>query len=49
VVSPGSAVHTATKHAVPADSFAPAVAFAIGQPDDVEVNEILYRPTSQEL
>ncbi|PQJ35351.1 oxidoreductase [Salinibacter sp. 10B] len=36
-------------HAVPADSFARAVAFAIEQPEAVDVNEILYRPTSQEL
>ncbi len=35
--------------AVPADSFARAVAFAIGQPDEVDINEILYRPTRQEL
>jgi len=34
--------------AIPADSFARAVAFAIGQPDDVDVNEILFRPTRQE-
>ncbi|NIU77043.1 MAG: SDR family NAD(P)-dependent oxidoreductase, partial [Gammaproteobacteria bacterium] len=36
-------------NAVPADSFARAVAFAIGQPEDVDINEILYRPTRQEL
>ena len=35
--------------AISADSFARAVAFAIGQPDDVDVNEILFRPTKQEL
>ena len=35
--------------AIPADSFARAVAFAIGQPDDVDINEILFRPTKQEL
>ncbi|PNA34100.1 SDR family oxidoreductase, partial [Pseudomonas sp. MPR-AND1A] len=34
--------------AVPAESFARCVAFAMGQPDDVDINEILYRPTSQE-
>ena len=33
--------------AIPADSFARCVAFAIGQPDDMDVNEILYRPTKQ--
>jgi len=36
-------------YAVPADSFARAVAFAIGQPEDVDINEILFRPTRQEL
>jgi len=36
-------------NAIPADSFARAVAFAIGQPDDVDINEILFRPTRQEL
>lgn len=35
--------------AVPADSFARAVAFALSQPQDVDINEILYRPTRQEL
>ncbi len=34
--------------AIPADSFARAVVFAMSQPDDVDINEILYRPTSQE-
>ena len=31
--------------AIPADSFARAVAFAMSQPEDVDVNEILFRPT----
>jgi len=35
--------------AVPAESFARAVAFAMTQPEDVDVNEILYRPTRQEF
>jgi NAD(P)-dependent dehydrogenase (short-subunit alcohol dehydrogenase family) len=35
--------------AIPANSFARAVAFAIGQPEDVDINEILFRPTRQEL
>jgi len=34
---------------VPADSFARVVVFAISQPDDVDINEVLFRPTSQEL
>jgi NADP-dependent 3-hydroxy acid dehydrogenase YdfG len=33
----------------PADSFACVVAFAMSQPDEVDVNEIIYRPTKQEL
>ena len=35
--------------AVPADSFARAVAFAMSQPDEIDVNEILFRPTRQEI
>ncbi len=35
--------------AIPADSFAKLVAFAISQPEDVDINEILFRPTRQEL
>ena len=35
--------------AIPADSFARAVVFAMSQPDDVDINEILFRPTRQEL
>lgn len=37
------------KFAIPATSFASMVAFAMSQPEDVDVNEILFRPTSQEL
>jgi len=37
------------EYAVPADTFARAVTYALSQPDDVDVNEILYRPTRQEL
>ncbi len=35
--------------AIPVASFARMVAFAISQPDDVDINEILFRPTRQEL
>ena len=35
--------------AISADSFARTVAFAISQPEDMDVNEILFRPTRQEL
>jgi len=37
------------KLAVPADSFARAVGFAMSQPEEVDINEILYRPTGQEF
>jgi NADP-dependent 3-hydroxy acid dehydrogenase YdfG len=36
-------------YAIPADSFARMVAFAISQPDEVDINEILFRPTAQEM
>ena len=35
--------------ALPADTFARMVAFVISQPEEVDVNEILFRPTRQEL
>jgi len=31
------------------DSFARVVAFAISQPEDMDINEIIFRPTAQEL
>jgi NADP-dependent 3-hydroxy acid dehydrogenase YdfG len=34
---------------VPPDTFARMVAFAMEQPEDVDVNEILFRPTTHEL
>jgi len=37
------------QHAVGADSFARIVEFAIQQPSNIDINEILYRPTSQEI
>lgn len=36
-------------NAIPASSFARCVLFAISQPDDVDINEILFRPTRQEF
>jgi len=36
-------------NAIPADSFARAVVYAISQPENVDINEILFRPTVQEL
>lgn len=35
--------------AIPASSFARCVLFAMSQPEDVDINEILFRPTVQEL
>lgn len=35
--------------AFPAETFARMVAFAINEPADVDVNEILFRPTAQPL
>ena len=35
--------------AIPAESFARAVAFAISQPEDVDINEVVFRPTAQEV
>jgi NADP-dependent 3-hydroxy acid dehydrogenase YdfG len=37
------------QYAIPADSFARVVAFAMSQPDDVDINEVLFRPTKQAL
>jgi NADP-dependent 3-hydroxy acid dehydrogenase YdfG len=37
------------EHAIPADAFANMVVFAMSQPEDVDVNEILFRPTAQEF
>lgn len=37
------------EYAIPADSFARCVAFAISQPDEVDINEILFRPTRQAM
>jgi len=34
-------------HAMSPSAFARAVAFAISQPDDVDINEIMFRPTKQ--
>ncbi|WP_201587349.1 SDR family oxidoreductase [Psychrobacter sp. HII-4] len=37
------------KQAIPSDSVARAIAYAIEQPADVDINEIVLRPTSQEF
>ncbi|GAA5233629.1 SDR family oxidoreductase [Verticiella sediminum] len=36
-------------NAIPADSFARCVLFAMSQPENIDINEILFRPTVQEL
>lgn len=38
-----------SKIAIPAESFARMVAFAVNEPEDVDVNEILFRPTAQPI
>jgi NADP-dependent 3-hydroxy acid dehydrogenase YdfG len=43
------AVWRSQLYAIPADSFAQVVAFAMSQPASVDINEILFRPTRQEL
>jgi NADP-dependent 3-hydroxy acid dehydrogenase YdfG len=35
--------------AISPDAFARVVAFAISQPEDVDINEVLFRPTAQEM
>ncbi|HWP48744.1 MAG TPA: hypothetical protein VNM22_16430 [Candidatus Limnocylindrales bacterium] len=42
-------VRKAYEIAIPAESFTRAVAFAISQPEDMGVNEILFWSTQQEL
>jgi len=42
-----AAMGQAYANAIPADSFARAVAFAMSEPEEVDVNEILFRPTAQ--
>jgi NADP-dependent 3-hydroxy acid dehydrogenase YdfG len=37
------------KVGVSPDAFARLVAFAISQPEEVDINEILFRPTAQQL
>ncbi|MBL0903954.1 SDR family oxidoreductase [Serratia bockelmannii] len=37
------------QQAIPADSVARAIAYAIGQPADVDINEIVLRPTQQDF
>ncbi len=37
------------RNAIPASSFARCVLFAINQPEEVDINEILFRPTRQEF
>jgi NADP-dependent 3-hydroxy acid dehydrogenase YdfG len=43
------AVHAFYEKAIPASSVARAIAFAIEQPDNVDVNAIVIRPTAQEF
>jgi NADP-dependent 3-hydroxy acid dehydrogenase YdfG len=38
---------TYSAFAMPPDAIARAIAFAIEQPDDIDVNEVIVRPTAQ--
>jgi NADP-dependent 3-hydroxy acid dehydrogenase YdfG len=42
-----AAMEQVYESAISAEAFAHAVAYALSQPDDVDINEILFRPTSQ--
>ena len=42
-------LHEFYKQAIPADAIARAVLFAIEQPGDVDINEIVVRPTQEEF
>ncbi|KWH26319.1 SDR family oxidoreductase [Burkholderia multivorans] len=46
--SASAALRDVDSFALPASAFARMVAFAIAQPEEVDVNEILFRPTAQE-
>ena len=39
---------SAVAMALPADTVARAIAYAINEPEDVDINEILIRPQAQE-
>ncbi len=43
-----AAVRKTYEAAIDASSFARAMAYAIAEPEDVDINEILFRPTAQE-
>src|SRR5215813_8167778 len=38
-----------SKIAIPASSVASAIAYAVGQPADVEIDEVVVRPTAQDF
>lgn len=43
-----AAVHAMMDQAIPAQAVAEAIAYAIGQPADVDVGEVIVRPTAQQ-
>ena len=52
ISDPDTAAHIkafSRQQAIPADAVARAIAYAIEQPADVDINEILLRPTVQEM
>jgi NADP-dependent 3-hydroxy acid dehydrogenase YdfG len=42
-----AAIKAAYNNAIPPESFASVVAFVINQPEEVDVNEVLFTPTQQ--
>ena len=43
-----AAVHGMMAQAIPAQAVAEAIAYAIGQPANVDVSEVIVRPTAQQ-
>jgi hypothetical protein len=47
--SPNDILAYNVANAIPADSIARAIAYAIEQPADVEIDEVVIRPTAQDF
>jgi NADP-dependent 3-hydroxy acid dehydrogenase YdfG len=48
-MSPRASKSSIRRSQIPAESLAQAVAYAMSQLEEVDINEILFRPTRQEL
>lgn len=48
-VASGAMENFYAQNEIPASSFARCVEFAISQPEEVDINEIIFRPTKQEV